>query len=208
LLRHLVQRLVWGSYGTEGELMQVFRVAEDLSLADERDAACEQDPAALIGIVHPIELAEMQRCNMAQVFADYEILQPFRQLDREVYRLAAGEADTSELLEWRGRSVTIASLLGLEQRGWNRVVGDGGIIDRLAKPLAGDQSIAIDFVGDPGWFVGAPAEGAQVQEITRVGMVSAPRWGGTHGGVTLAQLSRLQASELQRDLHLMAWFVE
>uniref|UniRef100_UPI0021497014 DUF4132 domain-containing protein n=1 Tax=Tahibacter caeni TaxID=1453545 RepID=UPI0021497014 len=208
LLRHPVQRLVWGGFDADDGLLATFRVVEDLSLADAQDAPANVPGAARIGIVHPLRLPPAELAGFGQIFADYEILQPFEQLARRTYRLDPALRDGNVLPEWAGRRVTVASLLGLEQRGWRREVGDGGIIDGFTRPLGDGLSMFLDIaaLGD-GWFVAQPADTKLVHEIARVAL-GRSRFEAAAERPTFASLDAITFSELQRDLDLMAWFVD
>ncbi len=193
LLRHLVLRLAWGSYGADGKLATLFRVAEDLSYADAGDNALQLPQDAKIGIPHRLELADADAQALAQVFADYEILQPFEQLGRATYRLDEATLDGSLLPEWHDRKVSTGALLGLENRGWAREVGDGGCIDSFVKTLDGGQTIFLALESE--WFVGGPADPAAIHTITRCGL----------DGAQWRSLSPLLVSEIQRDLYQINW---
>jgi hypothetical protein len=193
LLRHLVSRLAWGAYDAGGKLATLFRVAEDLSYAGVDDSAVQLPQDARIGIPHRLELADADAQAFAQLFADYEILQPFEQLGRATYRLDEATLDGSILPEWRDRKVSTGALLGLENRGWEREVGDGGCIDSFTKTLDGGQTVYLALEGE--WFVGGPADPAVIHTITRCGL----------GGAPWRSLSPLLVSEIQRDLHQMNW---
>ena len=95
LLRHLVRRLLWARW--DGPQPQCFRVAEDLSYADAHDALYLLPDEAQVGIVHPLELSPADAAAFGQLFADYEILQPFAQLGREIWRLSEDEQQSFEL---------------------------------------------------------------------------------------------------------------
>lgn len=207
LLRHLVQRLVWDAVAEQDQRLAAFRVAEDLSLSNDQDEAITLPNDVRIGIAHPVRLPAAELANFRQLFSDYEILQPFEQLARMVWRLEPAQHGNHELPEWRGRRVTVASLLGLEQRGWRREVGEGGMIDGLFKPLGDDAAVFLDIepLGD-GWFVAQAADGKLVHEITGV-RLGRTRHESTEQRPTLAQLDDVTFSEMQRDLDLMAWFV-
>lgn len=45
-----------------------------------QDESIDLPADALIGIAHPLEMAAEMRSEFAQLFADYEIMPPFRQL--------------------------------------------------------------------------------------------------------------------------------
>ncbi len=84
LLRHLVRRLVF-AYGEEARA-GLFRIAEDGSFADERDATLTPDGQRWVSIVHPLDLSSEEHRGWTEIFVDYRILQPFPQLERPVYR--------------------------------------------------------------------------------------------------------------------------
>ena len=193
LLRHLVLRLVWGAYDASSQLVTLFRVAEDLSYADAGDNTLQLPQDARIGIPHRLELADADALAFAQLFADYEILQPFEQLGRAVYRLDEATLDGSTLPEWHERKVSTGALLGLENRGWNREVGDGGCIDSFIKTLDCGQTVFLALEGE--WFVGERADPAAIHTIKRCGL----------NGAQWRSLSPLLVSEIQRDLHQMNW---
>ncbi|WP_156409933.1 DUF4132 domain-containing protein [Duganella sp. Root198D2] len=193
LLRHLVLRLVWGSYDASGKLLTLFRVAEDLSYADASDNALQLPLDAKLGIPHRLELADADAQAFAQLFADYEVLQPFEQLGRATYRLDEAALDGSTLPEWQDRRVSTGALLGLENRGWQREVGDGGCIDSFVKTLDGGKTVFITLEGE--WFVGDRADPTAIHTITRCGL----------GGAQWRTLPPVLVSEIQRDLHQMYW---
>jgi len=193
LLRHLVLRLGWGVYDAGGKLATLFRVAEDLSYADVADNTLQLLPDATVGIPHRLERADADALAFAQLFADYEILQPFEQLGRATYRLDEATLDGNTLPEWQDRKVSTGALLGLEHRGWEREVGDGGRIDSFVRTLAAGQTAFLTFEGE--WFVGGPADPTAIHTITRCGIIGA-KW---------SALPPLVVSEIQRDLYQMNW---
>jgi len=119
LMIHLVQRVVWGGYDEQGQLVQTFRVAEDRSFADELDETVELKEVVDIGIVHPLLLSEESKGNWGESLSDYEIIPPFPQLNRETYLLTA-EEENAEELERFVSVVVPASALGrlMQKQGW------------------------------------------------------------------------------------------
>ncbi len=140
--------LIWGIY-EGGRLIQSFRYMEDGSFnteeeeefvlpadkgmaagnglpADEKASVCRK-----IGLVHPIELTEESRAAWKEQLSDYEITQPFKQLDRTVYAMTEKEADTRELTRFRDKTVNDLSLGSrLSGLGWYRgSVQDAGCFD-------------------------------------------------------------------------------
>ncbi|WP_067454558.1 DUF4132 domain-containing protein [Actinomadura macra] len=156
LLWHIARRLVWKSGPTE------FRVAEDRTLADVHDDALAL--AAPVELPHPLRLDALD--TWSELFADYEILQPFPQLGRTVHTLTDKERDAARLERFEGGTVHFGKILGLADRGWK--LGDketGGFHRHISLRLAEERHLVIDL--DPGVRVISPDEFA-TQELRRV----------------------------------------
>jgi len=109
-------------------MLGTFRVAEDGTYADPKDATFTLPDGARIGVMHPLEVDAPTLARWGQTLSDYEVLQPFAQLGREVPRDTT-LADTEKLTP-----TDTLVLLGLERRGWRRgSVGDGGVVSELEK---------------------------------------------------------------------------
>jgi hypothetical protein len=91
LLVTFTQRLVWGIYDEAGKLGVTFRSTEDRSLVS-RDAEIKLPRDARIGLVHALHLPDAERDAWATHLAEYEIIQPFPQLGRSIFRVAPEEA--------------------------------------------------------------------------------------------------------------------
>ena len=157
VLRHLVRRLVWATYGDDGKARALFRAAEDGTLADARDEAFDLATDAVVGVAHPLEIDAQAAAAIGQVFADYEILQPFRQLGRDTYALTDDERGASTLARVKGVKVATGKVLGLESRGWRRGEAmDGGCIWDFVKALPGGLEAHLGL--EPGIIVGMVAE--------------------------------------------------
>ncbi|WP_433137338.1 DUF4132 domain-containing protein [Actinomadura nitritigenes] len=119
LLGHIVRRLVWiTDDGT------AFRVAEDRTYADINDDAFAPAPDARIAIAHPLLLGD-DLDAWAELFADYEILQPFEQLGRPVYRLTDDERSARRLARVEGLVLPYGKAKGHSQGRWESVDADG-----------------------------------------------------------------------------------
>ncbi|MFL6114807.1 MAG: DUF4132 domain-containing protein, partial [Catenulispora sp.] len=204
LLRHLVRRLVWTAFDAApdsgGTAIGTFRVAEDLSLADVDDEVYTLPERAAVAIAHPLDLGDSAPA-WSDVFADYELLQPFQQLGRSVFELSDAERPATILTRFSGCPASPFRIAALERRGWRRgAVGDGGIWHDVIRPLPGDwEAVARFSPGIPaGWL-----EGAGAQDIEQVWVQAA---GSSHhspdgtGGIALSVLDRVLASEMLRDL--------
>lgn len=198
LLCHVARRVVWGVF--DGDAMTAsFRVVEDRTFADARDETYELPEDATVGLAHPLHLAGDLNA-WSEVFADYEILQPFAQLGRDVHRLTDAERAGTVIRRFDGVTVPTTRILGLSHRGWERgAVMDGGVSGVVWRPLAGGGSVVIDL--DPGIIAGMATEFAE-QKLSAV-WVSSTRdveWGNGQGEQPLSTLDDIAVSELLRDL--------
>ncbi|GAB7039072.1 MULTISPECIES: DUF4132 domain-containing protein [Catenuloplanes] len=178
LLFPVGSRLLWvTAAGT------AFRIAEDRTLADAADDPVPLDDDAEVRLAHPAHGID---AGWAEIFADYEIVQPFPQLGREVFALADGERTSGALTRFDGVKTETGRLLGLERAGWRRPAGAGGWQHTLVRDLPGGRRIEVDLTpGIPAWQPTSVPEQA-------IESVRAP----------LAALTTVEASELLRDLTL------
>ncbi|MFI0448136.1 DUF4132 domain-containing protein [Actinomadura sp. 6N118] len=156
LLRHIARRLVW--LAGDGSS---FRVAEDGTFADSTDDTCTLPPTASVRIAHPLDLSGPLTGSLAdslagslagslaawsEVFADYEIAQPFPQLGRPVHALTPAERETGRLERFENVPVPLGRLLALERRGWeHETPADAGIVGSMSRRLPGGAEVQIGF---------------------------------------------------------------
>ena len=218
LVRHLVRRLVWGvylmdeqvtgegedretsiaSYG--GQLHSCFRVSEDGEYTTAEDDAFElpQGQRYKIGLPHALELPAKEAADFAQLLADYELLQPFAQLGRDVYTLSTEEKTSNKLLRWKDMKVPTGKVLGLVNIGWRRgPAQDGGGIWTFDKPL--DKDTALELILDPGIIVGMVDEYPE-QTLGEITLGKPTRWGSQDQIQNFDKLDAIAASELIRDM--------
>ncbi|WP_051778394.1 DUF4132 domain-containing protein [Kitasatospora phosalacinea] len=151
LLGHLVRRLVWTADHT------AFRVAEDRTFADVHDQSFALPRDATVRLVHPLRLAPAELAAWAELFADYEIVQPFPQLGRPVAALTAEEAAGHRLHRFEKHTVPTSRILGLTKRGWRRgEPQDAGLEWWFHKPLPNGRHLVVEI--RPGIAVGLPNE--------------------------------------------------
>ncbi|HEX6355997.1 DUF4132 domain-containing protein [Actinophytocola sp.] len=153
LLWHIVRRLVWADFAGG---VTAFRVAEDRTYADVHDDTLVLPESASVGIAHPLHLAGTLPA-WTELFADYEILQPFPQLGRAVHALTADEETATRLDRFEQVTVPTVKVLGLTRRGWQRATPqDAGVEPWIMRPLPGGRAVVLNL--DPGVAVGAVDE--------------------------------------------------
>ena len=213
VLRQLAARLIWGVFAQEAgvdaadeRVLGAFRVnAEgELVTSDDApfvwpDAAASVDggtmgkaPRMRVGLLHPLQMSAEQRQAFAQVLADYELLQPFEQLGREVTPglTRAGHAEAVQV--WRGRSFEPLRLLGLSSRGWQTDEHSGEIMGWV-RALPGGRHITLQVTPGVPLFAPKDAGPQQLEDI----FVAGP---GLSGNQDWAALDAISVGELLRDL--------
>jgi hypothetical protein len=84
--RRLARSVLWSIHADDGGVLAAVRLGDDMELSGVDETPVAVQPFERIGIVHPAELTEHERRAWNRLFADYELVQPFAQLDRELYR--------------------------------------------------------------------------------------------------------------------------
>jgi hypothetical protein len=197
LLIHIVRRLVWGTYDSQGKLLATFRVAEDRSFADRNDDAWELSGGWRIGLPHPLELEPQVAAAWGQVFADYQLLQPFPQLGRPTYTPTAEEQNATQLKRVEGLTVPTGKVLGLEARGWRRgPPQDAGVVGWMERQFENGPIVSLDL--DPGLATGY-LEASPEQKLGAATLSSTYSWG-REGQLAFSKLDPILFSELVRDL--------
>jgi hypothetical protein len=150
LTGHLARRLVWLA-GDTG-----FRIAEDGSFSDADDEAFALAEDAVVRLAHPAHLGD-RLADWAELFADYEILQPFPQLARPVHAFTDRDLATGRLERFEGPTVEVGRLLGMARRGWAKAhPRTGGMCPGIAFPLPGGGFATVAL--EPGIYIPDPSE--------------------------------------------------
>jgi hypothetical protein len=176
LLGHLARRLVYAADG------KAFRIAEDGSYADENDATIVLGGNARVVIVHPATLDEAARTKWQHILADYQVMQPFPQMAREIITLGAEEMRGTTTTRFAGARVNGAALYGMRNRGWE---GHGSLFKRI------DKSAVAALALDPGVYSFARAPEDQTLENLAI------------TGRTFSALPPVARAEILRDVELL-----
>lgn len=196
LVRHLARRLVWQVVDTRA----LFRVAEDLTLADANDDALPYPPDdARVVLAHPLLAPDVSKFE--RWLADYEVIQPFAQVGREVFRLDDASARTSTYEGASGRTASYLAVLGLTLgMGWKPVApGERGIDAITCELVATDGTPLIARLAiSPGLLFGG-AKGRPQQTLGALTLATE-----TKEPASFDRLSPLAQSELVRDAMTLA----
>jgi hypothetical protein len=203
LVQHLARRLVWGVYDGKGKLKSTFRVAEDGTFADRRDDALSLPARTVVGIPHALELEGRVSREWENIFADYELLQPFDQIARPTTAPTTKEKTARTLDRAKGVEIPTGKLRGMESYGWQKgSPQDAGGIYEMVKPIPGGTHEAL-LSFEPGILAG----GQDFDDQQTLGDVVVRKRGtwDQKGRMKLGELDPIVFSELVRDLEkLMA----
>ncbi|EPP1404064.1 DUF4132 domain-containing protein [Klebsiella oxytoca] len=163
LLRHLSQRLIWGVYSQQNQLLHGFRIAEDGSYSDINDQTFVLPSGdLLIGIPHIMEISVEDAAAFAQILDDYALLSPFRQLSRTRSALTPEERNATRLYRWDKQTCASGRVMGLTAKGWLRgAPGYENKINYLLKPL-GEWTLVLDL--NEGFKAGMPHDTLSAQQ--------------------------------------------
>lgn len=183
---------MWGLY-VDGRLVSTFRVAENRTLADAEDADCTLPSSGQVGIVHALDLDATSAEAWGQIFADYDILQPFPQLGRDTCTPTAAEAKGATLARVDGVRIKSKKLLSLDVRGWRRgAAQDSGGVWSYDKPLGA-------WTVELGLTPGLAAEWSYTEEENTLGQAELVS-NDPDEKPTFAALPPIVFSELVRDM--------
>ncbi|WP_315792290.1 DUF4132 domain-containing protein [Paenibacillus sp. BIC5C1] len=76
--------LIWGTY-EDGQLVTTFRYMEDGTFNTVDEDEYELPSGSLVGLIHPLELDQSTLEGWKTQLEDYEIKQPFEQLNRQIH---------------------------------------------------------------------------------------------------------------------------
>jgi hypothetical protein len=178
LMWQLAHRLLWATFDERGAAVTAFRPAEDRTFADLDDKVLDLAEDATVGIAHPWHFAADREVWTA-VFGDYEVIQPFAQLGRELF-----EPDQARLDGLVGRAVVSRRLWVLANRGWRFEDGNSSLV----RDWPDGATVQLGFLGfsyqDPD----------HEEKLTGVHIRT------TGPITTIADLTPIAASEVLRDV--------
>ncbi len=188
IMTHFSNSLVFGVYDDDKKLIKTFLFMEDGSFIDENGDDFKLNETDKISIVHPIDLTKEIIDKWKQIIADYEIEQPFRQIDRSVYVLTDENKNNKSIDDFKDKkilSITLWSKL-TNNLGWSRgSVEDGGWYYNFYKHVGGIY-VYLEFSG-------SDVSGYDKFSEVTVGSL-------TFSGKTLGEMSPLVISEIYNEI--------
>ncbi|HWA25367.1 MAG TPA: DUF4132 domain-containing protein [Lacunisphaera sp.] len=199
LARHIVQRLLWVTSNGEAGPPDLFRIAEDNSLADVADRTFELSPSCHgIRPVHPLDIDWETRAAWQEVFADYGIVTPFSQLDRPVFLVPPSQRSVTIVDRFPHPKVEVPALIfPLETRGWDRTTPhhDGVLEEHTRTFESAGVTACVSY--EPGAFLG-DLLGSPTQSIKS--LIFRPHPGPAPDPLPLGAVPARVYSETMRDL--------
>ncbi|WP_405117660.1 DUF4132 domain-containing protein [Paenibacillus sp. FSL H8-0317] len=139
--------LIWGTY-EDGALISTFRYMEDGTFNSVDEDEVDLPSGAQVGLIHPLELDQATLEGWTTQLEDYEIKQPFEQLNREIHQPEDEDKTKNEYdhLPESDFSPT-AFPKALEKYGWIKgPAQDGGWYHEFYKEY-GDLVAELQFSG-------------------------------------------------------------
>lgn len=140
------EKLVWGTY-ENGELKDTFRYLSDGSFCNEDDDEYELPENAEITLVHPVELSDELIGKWLEQFDDYEIVQPFNQLNAVVVKINESDVSDNIVTKYMNKILTVGKFASTAKK-YNMErgeTGDGGSFDGY---VLYDEYLGIYFEAD------------------------------------------------------------
>jgi len=170
LMWHLTKRLVWQCTSATGTT--AFRLAEDRTWTDADENVIAPPEDARIRISHPA-LLENELPAWIELFADYEVIQPFEQLMHSVSILSEAEKAAGRLTRFEGEESTTGALFGLTRRDWHPLRHPGtGWTSGLVRRLRGGGAVRVEL--EPGFGGGYYFDAEEVQTVKEVRLPDHP----------------------------------
>jgi hypothetical protein len=186
ILGRLARRFVWARVDKKtGGISSTFRVSEDGSFANTNDDAVLLATDDRVRLVHPMETSSQNLARWSDIFADYEIIQPFPQLGRPTFTPTKEELVDNALTRFKGKAAMQMAIMGrLVTRGWEKI-GEP-YITGYVKRLRG---MTAHYV-----LTDALLPGSSFKNETTIGTVSF--------GMPLGKVTPIAFSEIAYDLHV------
>ena len=156
-MRLFVRNLIWLYEVRPGhkEGAVQFHVGEDLSLSDIDDEPFDIPESGHVSIVHPLTLSADELHTWSNLFADYEKISPFQQLDRERFDVEDFEHDTIYITHFARTTFSPRSLRTyFKYHGYDRGYSDSYLRRYYTKVFEG-YGVRLDVELDPGLQVGS-----------------------------------------------------
>jgi hypothetical protein len=204
LARHVVRRLLWTNAAPDGGATTYFRVAEDDTLANSDDAPIElANTGIAVRPVHPLDLESSLLETWQRLFAEYQIVSPFPQLDRQVFLLPATQAALRVLTTFPHDQFDVKALVfPLENRGWTRDGhADGGMVTKHSRQFP-RHGVTACLEYTPGAFLG-DIIGSGLQTLEKLYFVALGPHAGSAQALSIDQVPSIVMSETLRDIHAL-----
>ncbi len=165
LLVNYARRLAWAVFDGEGVFQWGFRAAEDDTFVSLDHDEISLPEGAFVGLLHPLHIG-IERCrDWGEHFADYELINPFPQLERSIHS-PESEANKEVCQRFTREPISGARLrqVLILERGWSRDSNQGYVRTSYFKRYPGASFTAVAHF-EPGITAGG-GWGADDQTVT------------------------------------------
>jgi hypothetical protein len=200
LLKSVAQRVVW-RIDMEGETTGIGMPTTENAWIDVNGAPFDVPNAAVLSIVHPVDLKPENQAAWQRRIVAQHVIQPFKQLFRETYYPTESERNGFEVTRYRGHIVPLQLLRALTaSRGWVGGLGLAGF-DGSGQGSRSFKSFGVEaWLYHDGKF---ESDEARI-ELTEFRPIAAASGGPLESPIKLAEVPPLVFSEAVRDVDLVA----
>ncbi len=110
IMQMFARKLIWGVY-EDGKLKESFRYMEDGTFNTIDEEEYELADNAKISLVHPCDLSSSEIEKWKTQLEDYDIIQPFEQLNKEVKYFTDGDIEGKEIIKYKDLKTTSGKLI-------------------------------------------------------------------------------------------------
>ncbi|MEM9546717.1 MAG: DUF4132 domain-containing protein [Bacteroidota bacterium] len=163
-----VQRLLWGVYDENQNLISAFYCDDDLEIYDVADEEVDVEEGTYIRIVHPLHMSEELRNKWKEKVYDMDIEFEFDIINRIITLVPEDEKERNVTKILHGEDIPKGAdyVAGfLLKRGWHKSTGDGGRL-LFHKKNEKDNVNAYANIDGPAAYYQGGTVGARIYEVS------------------------------------------
>jgi len=190
-----VQRLLWGVYNEEHQLLNVFYCDDDLELYDVEDEEVDIEEGKYIKIVHPLHMEAGLLAKWKDKIYEMDRKFEFEQVNRTITLVPEGELERNVTKILHGKDIPKGAdyVAGfLVKKGWIKSTGDGGYLE-FNKINERNQNNAYANIEGPAAYYQGGTTPAKIYDVSFNNIKSRER-------ITLNEVSDVFFSEVIADL--------
>jgi Domain of unknown function (DUF4132) len=164
-------KLLWIVYSENGNIKDIFQCQEDTSLVNYNDEEITLEETDIIGIYHPVHVAESVNTNWNNKLYDKNFVTVFPQTARKIFTPLPDELDKSVSERFNKTEVPKGADFAksfMEKSNWLKGTGDGGSVE-FVKIFADIGLRVLPYIEGPTAWYQEGKEKAIIHQINFLG---------------------------------------